>query len=81
MSTHTSGGPGDDAIGEPFDQTGGLAGDLDGDSDGTAASDVGSAADRDGADGNGGILDHLADDDATRLRDDEGNERGGGDRV
>ena len=37
----------DDAVGAPFDQTNGLAQGLEGDSDGTADSDVASEADRD----------------------------------
>ena len=43
-------GTGADAIGEPFDQSNDQAQSLAGDSDGTAESDTGSAADRDGDD-------------------------------
>ncbi|MGN6741989.1 MAG: hypothetical protein ACTHJL_01660 [Amnibacterium sp.] len=45
--------PDDESVAEPFDQTNGLAEGLDGDSDGTAASDSGSAAERDADDGAG----------------------------
>lgn len=57
MSTEQSaGGTGDEAVAEPFDQTNGVVSGLDGESDGTAASDTGSAADR-GDDDGGGISD------------------------
>ncbi|MFC0678178.1 hypothetical protein ACFFGH_10035 [Lysobacter korlensis] len=42
---------GDDAIAEPFDQTNGLVVGLEGDSDGTADSDLKSASDRGDDDG------------------------------
>lgn len=52
MSDQRGTGAGDDeTVAEPFDQTNGVVGGLDGDSDGTAASDRGSAADRDDDDG------------------------------
>jgi hypothetical protein len=43
----------DGAVAEPFDQTNGMAGGLDGDSDETAASDTASGAERDDGDGAG----------------------------
>jgi hypothetical protein len=50
MSTEQGkGAADDDVVAEPFDQTNDVVGGLDGESDGTAASDTGSAADRDDA--------------------------------
>lgn len=48
-------GAGDETVALPFDQTNGVVSGLDGDSDGTAASDTGSAAER--GDGAAGITD------------------------
>jgi hypothetical protein len=45
----TTGAGRDDTVGEPFDQTNGLAGDQLGESDGTAEGEMANAADR-GAD-------------------------------
>lgn len=56
MSREQGSGAGDEPImTEPFDETNGVAGGLDGDSDGTAASDTSSATDRDDDDGRLGI--------------------------
>jgi hypothetical protein len=52
MNTHS--GTGDESVAQPFDQTNGMIPDDDGDSDGTAASDTASAAERD--DGGDGAL-------------------------
>ncbi|WP_210508136.1 hypothetical protein [Naasia sp. SYSU D00057] len=46
----TSGTGRDDAVGEPFDQTNGLAGDQLGESDGTAEGELSNAAERDAGD-------------------------------
>jgi hypothetical protein len=54
MSTEQSrGAADDDVVAEPFDQTNGVVSGLDGESDGTASSDTGSAADRDDDAGEG----------------------------
>jgi hypothetical protein len=56
MSDQRGTGPADDeTVAEPFDQTNGQVGGLDGDSDGTAESDTGSEADREDDDGVRGV--------------------------
>jgi hypothetical protein len=55
MNTGSTSGGDDETVAEPFDQTNGMISGDDGESDGTAASDTASAAERDD-DGEAGAL-------------------------